>query len=33
MKKDRPIFQDQPMIKPDNFDEYRMNTPLKKIEE
>lgn len=33
MKKDRPIFQDQPMLKPDNFDEYWMNTPLKKTEE
>ena len=33
MKKDRPIFQDQPMLKQDNFDEYWMNTPLKKIEE
>jgi hypothetical protein len=33
MKKDRPIFKNQPMLKPDNFDEYWMNTPLKKIEE
>lgn len=33
MKKDRPIFQDQPMAKPDNFDEYWMNTPLRKIDE
>jgi hypothetical protein len=33
MKKDRPIFKDQPMLKPDNFDEYWMNTPLKTIED
>jgi hypothetical protein len=33
MKKDRPIFQDQPMLRPDNFDEYWMNTPLRKIDE
>jgi len=33
MKKDRPIFQDQPMLKPDNFDEYWMNTPLQNIDE
>lgn len=33
MKKDRSIFQDQPMLKPDNFDEYWMNTPLRKIDE
>jgi len=32
MKKDRPIFQDQPMLKPDNFDEYWMNTPLQKVD-
>ena len=30
MKKDRPIFKDQPTVKPNNFDEYWMNTPLKK---
>ncbi len=29
MKKNRPIFEDQPIIKPDNFEEYWMNTPLK----
>lgn len=29
MKKDIPIFKDQPIIKPDNFDDYWMNTPLK----
>jgi hypothetical protein len=28
MKKDRPIFQDQPMLMPDNFSDYWMNTPL-----
>ena len=33
MKKDIPIFKEQPISKPDNFDEYWMNTPLKKIEE
>lgn len=33
MKKDRPIFQDQPMLKPDNFDDYWMNTPLQNIDE
>ncbi len=31
MKKDIPIFKDQPIVKPDNFDNYWMNTPLKKI--
>ncbi|RKN79927.1 carboxypeptidase-like regulatory domain-containing protein [Ulvibacterium marinum] len=29
MKKDRPIFKDQPIVRPDNFEEYWMNTPLK----
>jgi hypothetical protein len=29
MKKRRPIFKNQPIIKPDNFDDYWMNTPLK----
>jgi hypothetical protein len=33
MKKDRPIFKDQPMLKPDNFDDYWMNTPLQNIDE
>ena len=33
MNKNVPIFKNQPMLKPDNFDEYWMNTPLKKIEE
>jgi len=33
MKKDLPIFQDQPMLKPDNFDEYWMNTPLKSFKD
>jgi hypothetical protein len=31
MKKRRPIFKDQPMIKPDNFNDYWMNTPLQNI--
>ena len=31
MKKDRPIFKDQPIVKPDNFGDYWMNTPLKTI--
>jgi len=30
MHKRKPIFKDQPIVKPDNFDEYWMNTPLKK---
>lgn len=30
MKKDVPIFKEQPIVKPNNFDEYWMNTPLKK---
>ncbi|MFK7812853.1 MAG: carboxypeptidase-like regulatory domain-containing protein [Maribacter sp.] len=28
MKKDRPIFKDQPIVKPKNFDDYWMNSPL-----
>lgn len=28
MKKTRPIFKDQPIVKPDNFEDYWMNTPL-----
>jgi hypothetical protein len=28
MKKNRPIFKDQPIVKPDNFKDYWMNTPL-----
>jgi hypothetical protein len=28
MKKSRPIFKDQPILKPDNFNDYWMNTPL-----
>lgn len=28
MNKKRAIFQDQPIVKPDNFDDYWMNTPL-----
>ena len=31
MKKKLPIFKDQPVMKPDNFDDYWMNTPLKKV--
>lgn len=31
MEKRRPIFKDQPIIKPDNFDDYWMNTPLQNI--
>ncbi|TVZ17119.1 carboxypeptidase-like regulatory domain-containing protein [Maribacter sp. MAR_2009_72] len=31
MKKDIPIFENQYIVKPDNFNEYWMNTPLKKI--
>ncbi len=33
MNKNAPIFKDQPMLKPDNFDEYWMNTPLKTIKD
>ncbi|RKN79928.1 carboxypeptidase-like regulatory domain-containing protein [Ulvibacterium marinum] len=29
MKRNRPIFEDQPIVKPDDFEEYWMNTPLK----
>jgi hypothetical protein len=32
MNKNAPIFKDQPMLKPDNFDEYWMNTPLKNVD-
>ena len=32
MKKDRPIFKNQPIIKPDDFSELWMNTPLKTID-
>lgn len=28
MKKKKPIFDDQPINKPDNFEDYWMNTPL-----
>ncbi len=31
MKKDRPLFEDQPINKPDNFKDYWMNTPLPKL--
>ncbi len=33
MKKNRPIFKDQPILKPDNLDDYWMNTPLQNSEE
>jgi hypothetical protein len=32
MKKDRPIFKNQPIVKPDDFSELWMNTPLKTID-
>jgi hypothetical protein len=31
MDKRKPIFKDQPIAKPDNFEDYWMNTPLKKV--
>ncbi|WP_423997100.1 carboxypeptidase-like regulatory domain-containing protein [Maribacter sp. IgM3_T14_3] len=31
MEKRKPIFKDQPMINPDNFNDYWMNTPLQNI--
>ena len=31
MKKDIPIFKDQAIVKPDNFDDYWMNTPLQNV--
>lgn len=31
MEKRKPIFKDQPIIKPDNFDDYWMNTPLRDV--
>ncbi len=31
MKKDFPIFENQPIVKPDNFGDYWMNTPLQPI--
>lgn len=33
MKKNRPLFEDQPILKPDNFKDYWMNTPLKSLED
>lgn len=33
MDKTKPIFEDQPVIKPDNFGDYWMNTPLKNVKE
>ena len=31
MDKEKPIFEDQPMVKPKDYREYWMNTPLKSI--
>ena len=31
MNKIKPIFEDQPVVRPDNFDDYWMNTPLQNI--
>ena len=31
MDMSKPIFKDQPIVKPDNFDDYWMNTPLQSI--
>lgn len=31
MRKNRPIFKDQPIVRPDNFSDYWMNTPLPNI--
>ncbi len=31
MNNNKPIFDDQPISKPRNFDEYWMNTPLKSL--
>lgn len=31
MNKRKPIFEDQPVVRPDNFDDYWMNTPLQTI--
>ncbi len=33
MRKNVPIFERQPIFRPDNFDDYWMNTPLMKIKE
>ncbi len=33
MDKERPIFENQPMAPPANFEDYWMNTPLQKMEE
>ena len=32
MKKNAPIFKDQPMARPDNFSDYWMNTPLSTVD-
>ena len=31
MKKDIPIFKEQAIVKPYNFDDYWMNTPLQNV--
>jgi hypothetical protein len=31
MKKSKPIYKDQPIFKPENFEDFWMNTPLKSI--
>lgn len=31
MEKRKPIFKDQPILKPDNFNDYWMNTPLQNV--
>ncbi len=33
MNKQKPIFKDQPIFRPNNFDDYWMNTPLQNIDE
>lgn len=33
MKRNKPVFKDQPVTKPDNFQDYWMNSPLKNIEQ
>ncbi|TMM53133.1 carboxypeptidase-like regulatory domain-containing protein [Maribacter algarum] len=32
MKRQNPIFKDQPIVKPENFNDYWMNTPLQNID-
>ncbi len=33
MNKNKPIFEDQPIVRPDDFDKYWMNTPLPTIDQ